>query len=74
MSKNIEGRLQKIMSNVFEIDIKKVEGGTPETIENWDSLKHMNLILALEEEFEEEFNDDEIVELMSYESLLKRLK
>lgn len=38
---------------------------SPATIESWDSLKHMNLILALEEEFGIEFSDDQVVELTS---------
>ena len=41
------------------------EDSSPDTIENWDSLQHMNLILALEEEFDVKFTDDEIASMVS---------
>ena len=39
------------------------EDSTPENIENWDSLQHMNLVLALEEEFDVQFNDEQVMEM-----------
>jgi len=42
------------------------DDASPDTIENWDSLRHMNLVLALEEEFGIELTDDQTVEIMSY--------
>lgn len=41
-----------------------------ETLEQWDSLKHMHLVLALEEEFGIEFDDDEVSGLASAGALL----
>lgn len=41
-----------------------------DTIEQWDSLKHMHLVLALEEEFEIEFDDVEISVLASANAML----
>ena len=32
----------------------------------WDSLKHMNLVIALEEEFEMEFSESEIPAITNY--------
>ena len=58
MSTNNENRIKDVMSSVFDIlkhDIK--EDASPDNIESWDSLKHMNLIVALEEEFEVKFKD-----------------
>ena len=37
-----------------------------DTIENWDSLRHLNLILALEEEFEVSFDEEETINIVSY--------
>ncbi len=50
------------------------EDSSPDTVEKWDSLKHMNLILALEEEFDVQFSDDEVVEMLSVELILLTLK
>ena len=46
-------RIKNVMSAVFEIPEEQIkDNSSPDTIESWDSLKHMNLIIALEEEFE----------------------
>lgn len=63
-------KIKGIMAAVFEInaaDIKDSDDST--TIPNWDSLNQMNLILALEEEFNVRFEDDEIVELTSLKAI-----
>lgn len=67
----MEDRIKKVMSAVFEVPVEEInDKSSPDTIESWDSLKHMNLVLALEEEFDVYFNDEEIVEIMNY-SLIK---
>ena len=38
---------------------------TIDDLEAWDSLKHMNLVVALEEEYDIEFIEEEIVEMMN---------
>jgi acyl carrier protein len=67
----MEGRVKKVMSDVFNIDVSLINNeSSPDNIENWDSLKHMNLIVALEEEFEIEFDDEEIVDSMNFALIL----
>jgi len=71
----MENRIKEIMSVVFETDLSMInESASPETIENWDSLKHMNLIAVLEEEFNITFSDDEILEMLSYKLIIKIMK
>ncbi len=41
------------------------------TVEVWDSLKHMNLVLALEEEFGVQFSDEKIVEMLSVAQIVE---
>lgn len=63
----VDERLKKVMSAVFEVPIEKVnEDSSSDTIDNWDSLRHLNLILALEEEFEVEIPDEEVGNLMNF--------
>ena len=38
---------------------------SPETVPNWDSLQHLNLVLALEQEFQVQFTPEEIEQLLS---------
>ena len=71
----IELRIKQVMSDVFNIDINSInDTSSPDNIENWDSLKHMNLITALEEEFGVIFDDQEIVDSMNYALIVNILK
>lgn len=63
----MEDRIKQVMVSVLRMDISTIdENSSPETIEMWDSLNHMNLILALEEEFGVEFENEEIVNMLNY--------
>jgi len=63
-------RIKNVMSAVFEIPEEQIENdSSPDTIGSWDSLKHMNLIVALEDEFKVELTDDEILDMMNYKSI-----
>jgi len=67
----MENRIKKVMSAVFEIpNIEISEESTMDTIEPWDSLKHMNLVIALEDEFQITIPDEEVGNLVSF-SLIK---
>ena len=71
----VEDRIKNVMSAVFEIPVNQIkDNSSADTIESWDSLKHMNLVVALEEEFEIEFKDDEIIEMMNYPLIIEVLK
>ena len=55
-----------VMAVIFETDAVKIPlNASPGVIDKWDSLRHMNLITALEEEFGIRFPDDQIEELIS---------
>ncbi|MDH5259775.1 MAG: acyl carrier protein [Gammaproteobacteria bacterium] len=59
--------IRKVMSQIFDIDPSSIVAeSSPQTIERWDSLKHMQLIMALEDEFGIRFSDDDIPELTSF--------
>jgi acyl carrier protein len=61
------------MSAVFQIPFDSItDEDSPDTIELWDSLKHMYLVAAFEEEFDLEFSDEEIGEMMNVQ-LIKNI-
>ena len=67
MDNNIEDRIKNVLSVVFEIPIQEInDESSQDTILSWDSLKHMNMVVILEEEFEIEFNDNEILEMKNF--------
>jgi len=55
------GKLEEIIAKVFELDISKIKKEmTPLDIETWDSLSQLNLISAIEKEFQIKLEIDEI--------------
>ncbi len=60
-------RLLLILSTIFECDIKELD--SIETVENWDSLSHLMMILAIEDEFDIKFKMNDIKDLTSFERI-----
>lgn len=67
--------IKDIMSDVFEIkrssiynEIRKFE------FDKWDSLGHINLIVALEEHFDLMFDPEEIVKIESITDIEEAIK
>jgi acyl carrier protein len=60
-------QIRKVMSIVFEVPVDEItETSSPDNIEKWDSIKHLTLILALEEEFTINIPDEEVGNLLNY--------
>ena len=75
MEKSDESRVYAILSNIFNEPIEKInKKSSPDSIASWDSLSHMKLVIALEEEFNIEFTDDQIVDMISVELIFSTLK
>jgi len=56
------------MADVFGVALEEITpDASIDTIEAWDSLKHLNLVLALEERFGITLTEQETVEILSYE-------
>lgn len=65
----------KIASTVFEVSEETLSlSDTVDDIESWDSLKHLNLILAIEDEFNISFTEEESVEIESLELMKELIK
>jgi acyl carrier protein len=57
-------RIKEILRNVLELD-EAPEDITQETCENWDSLRHLQLIIELETEFNVSFEVEDIADMKS---------
>ena len=67
MGDKVKERIINVMSATFEIPVEQINNdSSPDTINSWDSLKHMNLVVALEEEFCITFDDHQIYEMLNY--------
>ncbi len=66
-------RIIEIMKDVLEeqnIDINS----TQDSLENWNSLRHLNLVSELEDEFDIELEPDEIAEMKSVQKIVDIIK
>jgi acyl carrier protein len=63
--------VKNVMAAVLELDVKSLdENSSMDNIPNWDSLKQMNLILALEESFAVSIPDEDAANATSYQLIV----
>lgn len=64
-------RVKQIMASILEVDAAAIgEDASMDTIPSWDSLRQMNLVLALEESFGVSIPDDDAANASSYKLLV----
>jgi acyl carrier protein len=57
-------QVRNVASDIFGIPADKVTAdSSPETIENWDSMQHLNLVLAIEEKFGVQLEPEDIEQM-----------
>jgi acyl carrier protein len=67
MTDEIEERVRGVLVDVFGLDASEVGPDTStDTVEAWDSLQQLSVVLALEEELEVSFTDEETMEMVSF--------
>ena len=67
MDGQVLSRVREIASDVLQADVTLES--SPETIESWDSVHHLNLMLAIEEEYGFQFSPEEMDQAKSVGSL-----
>jgi acyl carrier protein len=67
-------RVCQIVSDVMRVPVGQVAPETsPQEVESWDSLQHLNLVLALEQEFKISFTPKEMSQLVSPKTIISLL-
>ncbi len=70
----MKNKVLKIMADVFKININEIPDNVkPGMIEQWDSLRHLLLIVKIEEEFNFRFTDNELIELKDLISIINTI-
>lgn len=71
----MDTKLQGLVAEILGIPVESVHSGTSTDSESeWDSLRHMNLIFAIEDGYGVRFEDEEIAKLTSVEKIEQSLK
>lgn len=65
-----DDKLKQVVSAVLRVPADQIDDATsPDTVEAWTSLAHLDLILAIEDEFGVTIPDEEVGDLTSFRLL-----
>jgi acyl carrier protein len=68
-------RLKYVVADVFDCALEDVpDDGDPDTLEGWDSLRHLEMMLALEAEFGVRIPAETMLELGSLQRIEEYLR
>ena len=75
MSDDCLDQIRQIVADVFNVPIENVTAdSSPESIESWDSMAHLNLVLSLEQAFGVSIAPEDIAELTSVSAIVEWLQ
>lgn len=75
MDEQINNRLNEVFQEVFDDEDLFIDDDTnSDSIEDWDSMEHINLVVAVEEEFGMKFSMDEIAEMKNVGEMVEIIK
>ncbi|HXX15497.1 MAG TPA: acyl carrier protein [Candidatus Eremiobacteraceae bacterium] len=70
-AQSLENRIYLIVAELFDVRPDALTpASSPKTIEQWDSTGHLNLVLALEEEFGVKFSPDQMDQMADLETIV----
>ncbi len=67
-------KLNKIFNNAFQEEVNLTISSSKETLPNWDSINHLNLIVELESELNIAFEPEQIETITSVEKIIEIIK
>ena len=61
MSNSSLDQIRSLAADVLGVDVSQLSASSsPETVDAWDSVQHLSLVLAFEQEFDIQFEPEEI--------------
>ncbi len=71
----MQEQIKQIMADILDLDPSSIDGSTAkDNTASWDSLNHISLVLALEQEFAVAFDPSEMESMISFENILRVLE
>ena len=71
MSKTLD-KVREVIAEVLEVEQGDITiDSTPDTLTTWDSLRHLNIVLALESEIGIQLDPDEIEKIVSVRDIVE---
>lgn len=74
MAENTLDEIRQLVADTFGLEVAAVSAETsPETVEAWESMSHLNLMLALESHFGISIDPSEIPTLVSVQAIADKV-
>jgi len=71
----IQEKVIQVLINIFQVSPDKISTETTsDNVENWDSMNHINMILALEQEFGISYDEEQAVSMLSVGEIIEVTK
>jgi|HigsolmetaAR203D_1030402.scaffolds.fasta_scaffold11586_2 acyl carrier protein len=74
MNREISRRVAEIMALVLGLDEAEAAQANRERIGSWDSIKHMELMLYLEEEFQVRFTPEQLASASDLAGIVRMIE
>ena len=59
-------KLKQVVSDILAVDIDNIdENSSSDNIDQWDSLSHIRLVMAIEMEFKVKLTPDDMMDMLS---------
>ena len=72
---DLTSRVIAVAADVFGVPPESLSASsTPETVEAWDSISHLNLMLSVEQAFDTAIQPERMTELTSIEKLIAEIQ
>ncbi len=70
----IGAKLEILFKNTFNIKDEDINKASQNNLKNWDSINHMNLILAIEKEFDITLDNNDVIKLSNFRTCFQLIK
>lgn len=75
MPEEVLENIIELVAGVVGVPIDDINAqSSPDNIKSWDSINHLNLMLALEETFQKKISPEEIEQMTSVEHICRLIK
>jgi acyl carrier protein len=75
MSEPLTSRVHRVVSAVLGVPVEQIgEQTSPDTVPTWDSMQHLQLVLALEQEFAVALEVEEIEAMQRVGAIVRLLE
>jgi acyl carrier protein len=70
----VEEQIKQVIADILDVDPNSIDESTSrDNTSTWDSLNHINLLIALEQEFGVTFDPAELESIFSFTDILEVL-